>query len=168
MNGGRNKNISLALAFSFLILMLVLGHHVRARSARAVVRVIDGDTLQIEDGRIIRLIGVDAPEVQSPFSKEEPFGQESRDYLDSLVRKKKVLIKPGDPPFDRDHRTTAYVYSGDILVNGRMIRDGWAASNHAADHPWRDLFLSYENEARSKGLGIWKKTDPGKSDQGPE
>jgi hypothetical protein len=41
-----------------------------------VVRVVyDGDTLGLEDGTRVRLVGVDAPEVDSPYSHEEPFGR---------------------------------------------------------------------------------------------
>jgi micrococcal nuclease len=151
------RNISLPLASVILILLLVLYHHVKAQNVHTVIRVFDRDTIQIDDGRIIRFIGVDAPEVQSSFSKDEPFGKESRSYLDSLILHKKVNINPGDPPLDKYNRTLSYVYLGDILVNGRIIRDGWAVSSRQFHHPWQDLFLSYENEARLKGLGMWKK-----------
>jgi micrococcal nuclease len=153
------KNITIPLASVVLILILVFYHHLKTQDVHTVIRVFDGDTIQIDDGRIIRFIGVDAPEVQSPYSREEPFGQESRRYLDSLLLHKKVLIRVGDPPLDKYSRTLAYVYLGDVLVNGRIIRDGWASSYRQFNHPWRDLFLFYENEARSKGLGIWKKKE---------
>jgi len=160
------KNIFLTLSFVFLIFMLALYHHIRAQNVHSVIRVFDGDTLQVDDGRIIRLIGVNAPEIQSPFSKEEPFGQESRNFLDTLIRHEKVLIETGNPPLDKFNRTLAYIYLGDILVNGRIIREGWASSDRQFNHPWQDLFLSYENEARSKGLGIWmKKPEQGIQDE---
>jgi endonuclease YncB( thermonuclease family) len=40
-----------------------------------------------------------------------------------------------------------------------MIREGWARAYRQYRHPWRDLFILYEKEARSKGLGMWKDTD---------
>jgi len=48
------------------------------------------------------------------------------------------------------------VYSGDVLVNGRIIREGWARAYRMFYHPWRDLFIAYEREARSRGLGMWR------------
>jgi endonuclease YncB( thermonuclease family) len=58
---------------------------------------------------------------------------------------------------DRYNRTLAYIYLGDTLINGRIIRDGLASANKVFYHPWRDLFFIYEREARSKRLGMWKK-----------
>jgi micrococcal nuclease len=153
------RNIILALSSAGLILLLALFHGFRVYHVHIVTRVFDGDTIQIDDGRIVRLIGVDAPEVQSPFSNDEPFGKESRNYLAALILHQKVLIEPGEPPLDRFKRTLAYVYLDDILLNGRIIRDGWALSCRQFDYPWRDLFLSYENEARSKGLGLWNRKE---------
>lgn len=138
------------------MLLLGLYHGLKTYHLHTVTMVFDGETIQLDDGRIIRLIGVDAPEVRSSFCKDEPFGEESKRYLASLILHKRVSIALGDPASDKYNRVLAYVYLGDILVNGRMIRDGWACSYRQFDYSWHDLFLSYENEARSRGLGIWK------------
>lgn len=127
-----------------------------AGDAHVVSKVYDGDTILIDDGRRVRLIGVDAPEVASPYSRPEPFGYESKAFLESLVLGKKVTLSVGDPPRDKYGRTLAYVYVGDVLVNGRIIREGWARAYRIFPHPMRDLFIVYEREARTKGAGIWK------------
>jgi endonuclease YncB( thermonuclease family) len=48
-----------------------------------------------------------------------------------------------------------------VLVNGRIIRDGWARAYRKFYHPWRDLFIVYEREARAKRLGMWKDQNKG-------
>jgi micrococcal nuclease len=153
------KQIIIPLTSLVLIALLGICHGFSACRLHPVMHVFDGDTIQLDDGRIIRLIGVDAPEVDSPYRKQEPFGKESKAYLASFILHKKVSITPGDPPLDKYNRTLAYVYLGDIQVNGRIIRDGWALSYRQFYHPWRDLFLVYEREARSKALGMWGKTE---------
>lgn len=149
---------SLALPITAVVIMglMALLHWIRLQDLHEVVRVYDGDTIQIEDGRKIRLIGVDAPEVESPYTREEPYGSLSKKHLEGLLAGKKVFIKAGDEPFDRFKRTLAYVYAEDVLINGRMIRDGWARVYMRFDYEYKDLFTAYEREARARGLGIWE------------
>lgn len=138
------------------ILSLAVYSHVTGSDVHIVKRVIDGDTIILDDGRHIRLIGVDAPEVDSPYEKAEPFGKESRDYMKRLVERRLVTIKTGPEPYDKYGRTLAYVYLGPTMVNSRIIRDGYAKAYRRFKFPERDLFINYEKEARSRGVGMWK------------
>ncbi|HON37766.1 MAG: thermonuclease family protein [Desulfomonilia bacterium] len=146
--------------WSFVVLMIVLLVFMlrcaKQLDAHEVVEVYDGDTIRIDDGRNIRLIGVDAPEVDSPYTKEEPFGKESREHLRKLLAGGKVRIEVGPTPVDRYGRTLAYVYAGDVLVNGRIIQDGWARAEVRFSHKNKDLFIAYEKEARARKIGMWK------------
>ncbi len=151
----RPNKILLPVASIAVILLLGVYHALGDGGTHLVMQVFDGDTILLDDHRKIRLMGVDAPEVQSPYRDEEPCGQESKAYLTSLILNKKVTLTIGDPPKDKYGRTLAYVTLGDVLVNGRIIRDGWARAYRQFYHPWRDLFMVYEREARSKGLGVW-------------
>jgi micrococcal nuclease len=149
------KQVHWILVVAALIALLGFRHWAEDRGSHTVAKVFDGDTLRIDDGRKIRLIGVDAPEVASPYSREEPGGAGSRDYLKALVEGRRVVIKVGNEPFDRYGRTLAFVYLGNVLVNGRIIRDGWARAYRRFDFPWRDLFMAYEEEARARRIGMW-------------
>ena len=155
------RRILIPLTSLAIIVVLGICHGLCANKFHTVVTVFDGDTIALDDGRKVRLIGVDAPEVESPYRKREPFGDESRVYLSALILEKKISLVVGDPPKDRYGRTLAYVYMGDVLVNGRIIRDGWAFAYRKFHHQWSDLFLIYEREARSRGIGIWKKEKKG-------
>ena len=157
----RTRQILIPLISLTLIVLLFIYHGLSAIRLYMVVTVFDGDTIALDDGRKVRLIGVDAPEVESPYRKREPFGDESRAYLSALILEKNISLVVGDPPKDRYGRTLAYVYLGDVLVNGRIIRDGWAFAYRKFHHQWSDLFLVYEREARSRGIGIWKKEKKG-------
>jgi len=157
----RARQILIPLVSLTLIVLLCIYHGLSANRLRTVVEVFDGDTIALDDGRKVRLIGVDAPEVESPYRKREPFGDESAAYLSKLILNTKVSITESDPPKDRYNRTLAYIYLGDVLVNGRIIRDGWARAYRNFHHQWSDLFLVYEREARSRGLGMWKNEKKG-------
>jgi micrococcal nuclease len=150
------KKILIPLASIVIILFLGVYHVLGVSKSHKVVDVFDGNTIVLDDGRKITLLGVDAPEVQSSYHDQEPYGEESKAYLSLLVQNKKVTLSKGEPPKDRYDRALAFVYLGDVLVNGRIIRDGWARAYRNYYHPWRDLFITYERQARSKGIGIWK------------
>jgi micrococcal nuclease len=126
------------------------------RHSHTVTRVFDGDTILMDDGRKVRLAGVDAPEVDSAYTEGEPCGAAGREYLKALVEGRRVVLRKGSEPFDPYGRTLAMVYLGDVLVNGRIIRDGWARAYRRFDYPFKDLFIAYEKEARSKGIGMWR------------
>lgn len=156
----RSRKILVPLLFLAVMVLLCIYHALAAGRVHFVTRVYDGDTFLLDDRRTIRLIGVDAPEVQSSFRDREPFGEESRTYLASLILDKRVSLEIGEPAKDKYGRTLAYVYQGDVLVNGRIIREGWAKAYRRYVHPWRDLFIAYEQEAKSRGLGIWRRQEP--------
>lgn len=149
------KQVSWVLLVLAAITLLGFRHWSEGKGARTVAKVHDGDTIRLDDGTTVRLLGVDAPEVDSSYTRAEPCGAGSRDYLKALVEGRRVTIEVGPEPKDRYGRTLAMVYLGDVLVNGRIIRDGWAGAYRRFDYPHKDLFRAYEEEAKARGLGIW-------------
>lgn len=152
-----NETLRWVLVIITVIVLVVLLKWARALDVNVVVRVYDGDTIELDDGRTVRLIGVDAPEVDSPYGPEQPFGPESRHYLTKMLLNQKVRVRVGAEQEDKYGRTLGYVYMEEILVNGRIIRDGWARAYRRYPYQERELFMSYEQEARTRGLGIWQK-----------
>jgi micrococcal nuclease len=150
------KRIHWILFFLAVIALMGFRHWAEEKGAHAVAKVFDGDTIRLDDGRKIRLTGVDAPEVDSPYARGEPGGCGSRDYLKAMLEGKRVVVKVGEESIDRYGRTLAMVYLGEVLVNGRIIRDGWARAYRRFDYPCKDLFMAYEAEARARGIGMWK------------
>ena len=84
------------------------------RSAHVRV-VVDGDTLILTDGSVVRLVGIMAPRL--PFGREEipqqPFAQEARDALDALVWDQKIDLYIGGTSPDRHGRILAHVFTQD-------------------------------------------------------
>src|SRR5947208_12849523 len=87
---------------------------------RNVTRVIDGDTLDVEGSLRIRLVLVNAPELNATG------GPESRDYLTSLCSGARALVDEDD--FQNGHdpygRVLAVVYCGSANANAAMISSG--------------------------------------------
>jgi micrococcal nuclease len=104
------------------ILLLLALVFASPRSDCQVRRIVDGDTFYCADGRKVRLIGIDSPEL----SQGVP-GRDARDALQDLMPPGRSIRLEGDAaPRDRWGRTLAWVWSGDRLINEAMVRGGWA------------------------------------------
>ena len=94
--------------------------------ARRCIRVIDGDTIQLDGGERVRLIGVDTPEAVDPRRPVQYFGKEASAFTRRLAEGHTVRLEYGDESFDRYQRTLAYVYLEDgTFLNAEIIRQGY-------------------------------------------
>ncbi|HUF34447.1 MAG TPA: thermonuclease family protein [Gemmatimonadales bacterium] len=117
-----------------------------------VERVTDGDTFHCRDGRKIRLIGIDTPEL----AQGAP-GREARDALRRLLPRGQVVRLELDAAArDRYGRTLAYVWSGRRLVNEAMVRDGWAMLYTVPPNvKYVRRLERAQHEARAARAGLW-------------
>jgi len=116
-----------------------------------VVKVIDGDTIVIEGGNHVRYIGVDSPET------DEFYYAEARQMNADLVEGKQVRLESDMTDKDQYGRLLRYVYSGDILVNAEMVRQGCAwASAYPPDTKYQVYLEAMEKEASQLKRGFWK------------
>jgi len=150
------------------LLALAVIHWARTSSQSHFVTVLDGGTLALDDGRIVRLIGIAGPAYSPRVLASAPADDPGRIYLKGMLEGKSVRIKPAKGATDARRMISAYVYLGEVLVNGRMIKDGYALADPGRGYPEYELFESYESEARLKGLGVWKtSSESPASGQGP-
>lgn len=123
-----------------------------------VERVIDGDTLVIEGGQRVRLIGVDTPETQHPNEPVDPLGAEATQFVRSLVEGRAVRLDFDRERLDRYNRLLAYVWLPDgRLLNEELIRAGYSAAETRFPYR-RDMqkrFLAAEEQARNNQRGRW-------------
>jgi micrococcal nuclease len=124
------------------------------------VRVVDGDTIHVmREGRdvTIRLIGVDAPEVDWYGGRAECFGARAGRFLMELLDGERVRLEDDLDPLDPHGRTLAYAYlSSGRMVNLLLVREGFAtvtifAPNDRHEAPLR----AAEADARDRGAGLW-------------
>jgi micrococcal nuclease len=119
-----------------------------------VVRIIDGDTIEIAGGIRVRYIGIDAPEV---YPREEAYGREASAANRELVGGRVVRLEKDVSETDRYGRLLRYVHVDGILVNGEMVRRGWARSAaYPPDTRYQRILDDLENEAREGSRGMWQ------------
>ncbi len=99
---------------------------VRSPEVRQCIRAIDGDTLEIDGGERVRLIGVDTPESVDPGRAPEYFGKEAAAFTGRMAQGKPVRLEFDEQSYDVYGRTLAYVYLQDgSLLNAEIIRQGY-------------------------------------------
>lgn len=116
-----------------------------------VKRVIDGDTVEIDTGERVRLLGIDTPE------RGQVYYSEAKTRLKKLVENRFVALESDQTNKDKYGRLLRYIFLDSRLVNQILLEEGYA---HILiiepDEKYADLLLESEKKARESGLGLWK------------
>lgn len=129
-----------------------------------VQRVVDGDTLRLADGRNVRLIGLNAPELARKGRSAEPFAEAARKRLVELVAANdgRVGVKAGEQGQDRYGRTLAHLYDRQGRnLEAQLLSEGFgqmvAITPNVALVP---CHREAERQARSARAGLWAQLRP--------
>lgn len=129
-----------------------------------VAHVSDADTIVVRvpgsKPVTVRLIGVDAPEIDGPYRRAEPGGVEAQQFVRSMLADSEVYLEmdPAQGSHDKYRRRLAYVYrmKDCMFVNGEIIRQGHGRNYRKFRFRHRELFENYEREARMNRRGMWE------------
>lgn len=124
-----------------------------------VIEVVDGDTVMLENGMEVRLVGLQAPKIalgRKNFT-EWPLGYEAKDALSDLVLGQMVSLFYGGRKMDRYGRALAHLFLNDgTWVQGEMLLSGMARVYSFADNrSIVDDMYAEEYKARINNTGIW-------------
>ena len=117
------------------------------------IQVVDGDTIRAEakgEEIKIRLVEIDAPEIN------QPFGAQSKNFLNKLLYEKDVtLIAQGE---DRYGRVLGEIYANGESANALMIKSGfaWVYDRYVKD----SSLYKYQDQAKAENLGLWQAENP--------
>lgn len=128
-----------------------------------VVYVYDGDTIKLKDGRRVRLIGINTPEIGRNSATPRPFATNARDALQGLLDagNSTVLLQYGAEHRDHYGRLLAHTF----LENGEniaitLLQQGLATTLVVPPNTWaRTCYQDHEDQARSAGRGLWGLAD---------
>ena len=130
-----------------------------------VLRVIDGDTIELTDGRKIRYLGVDTPEKNECFHHQASIKNTLLVMTGNYNRPNKVRLYKGKVDKDRYGRYLRYVTAmgpgEEILVNDYLIKWGYGLnvsekySNQQLSNI-KSLFSESEKEAKGSRVGLWE------------
>ncbi|MFC1622751.1 thermonuclease family protein [Patescibacteria group bacterium] len=161
----KTKRNSIIVGIVFLIGILVGGKILvdkqiifKGAEYAIVIEVIDGDTIVIETGEHVRLIGIDAPE------KNKCYYNESKEFLKDMILNKSVRLEKDISNKDDYGRLLRYILlptvednADDELINNTLVRQGYALSQYyPPDAQHRGLLSSSQSIAVENKLGIWQ------------
>jgi len=143
--------------FFALLCMIFISLVLFSQETYKVKRVIDGDTIKLENGERVRLIGIDTPETVHPSKAVEYYGKEAGDFTKRMVEGKRVKIEFDIQKRDKYGRLLAYVYLEDgTFLNAELLRQGYAnISTYAPNVKYIEKFARLEREAREDSRGLW-------------
>jgi endonuclease YncB( thermonuclease family) len=150
-----------ALAVSLMPVAIPACEGLRDGPRGTVTEIVDGDTLLLDTGLVVRLIGIQAPHLALGRDGLEdwPWAAEARAALSRIALNKPVLLRYGGADKDRYGRDLAQLYLNDGSqgwVQAEMLEAGMARVYSFPDNrACVDELLAAENRARTGGLGIW-------------
>lgn len=152
------------LAGAFLSLLPALAAAVECPADRideraAVDAVSDGDTVRLDDGRHVRFVGINTPELARESRPAEPFSEEAHQALLDLIERGngEIALRLGEEERDRYGRLLAHPYLPDGRSITRLLLERGMGLRVAVPPNVRhqDCYARAEQAAREAGRGVW-------------
>ena len=122
----------------------------------------DGDTVMLEDGRKIRLIGIDTPELARDGQPSQPYAEVARDHARQLIQQYGNVVQLHYEPERMDHyrRILAHILLSDgSSLQARLIDAGLAvAYTTPPNDRYSHCYQHIETRAQQKRAGFWEHT----------
>lgn len=117
-----------------------------------VARLADGDSFNCADGRKVRMLLMDTPELQ-----QKPWGLMAKRQLETLARPGTVVrLELDRNPVDRYGRTLAYAWVGAVMLNEWMVANGWAVVLAYENVRYLERLQRAERAAQATKKGFWQ------------
>ena len=120
-----------------------------------VKRVVDGDTIELANGQIVRFVGVNAP------NNGEPFEEEATEANQKLTNGKTVTFEYDTYTSDRFGRVLAYPFTSGKNIVVELARQGMVKVTIYEDRrklKYQDELLKAQEEAKKKKRGLWRQS----------
>lgn len=131
-------------------------------SVGRVEKVLSGNRLQLENGLVVRLLGVETPDPLDERDGFACFGIRSKAYLESLVLGERVFLRRDITDLDENKELPRYVYlpksrrTPSVFVNKKMIQEGYGRSYWGEnDVYFRKVFHEEQKEVLLSPRGAW-------------
>lgn len=165
----KRKTPAIAIIFIVIALLFMkLGAVSQRHPGEAhVSRVIDGDTIELSNKKIVRYIGIDTPELRerkgaSWIYNPKPYAEAAKDFNKRLVEGKHVRLELDVQKKDKYGRTLAYVYVEDKMINREILKEGYAMIyTYPPNVKYTKEFLAAQELARDNNKGLWSRVDDG-------
>lgn len=132
-----------------------------APAVHIVKTVFDGDTILLDNGERVRLLGINTPEVDRPNKIGEPGGNEAKRWLRRRLMGRAVRLEQGKEPWDKYQRLLAHVFADNgEHINLALVEAGLAFLDiHPPNLKYTRVLIQAQNRAERATRGIWGMPD---------
>ncbi len=123
-----------------------------------VKKVFDGDTVLLSNGKKVRFLGINTPEVEGRNKSAQAGGEEAKQWLIKKLKNKKVRLELDVEKKDKYGRLLAHVFTEQKEhINLELVKKGLASVNiFPPGLKYSDDFLQAQKAAEKDGIGIWR------------
>ena len=127
------------------------------RSHYKVKRVIDGDTVVLDDGTKVRLLGINTPEMANRHRAAEAGGKRAKQWLTEQLKDQFIHLETDVEKIDKYGRTLAHVFTdADAHINLQLVQRGLAAvSLYPPNLKYANALITAQAVAEKQRLGLW-------------
>ncbi|MBF0215418.1 MAG: thermonuclease family protein [Candidatus Omnitrophica bacterium] len=125
--------------------------------------VADGDTIELQDGRRVRYIGIDTPETRNKVGGQwvydpEEYAEDAKKFNESLVGGNKVRLEFDAERKDKYGRDLAFVYTDNgLMANEELVREGYSLVYYLLpNRKHLEGFMEAQRTAMENKAGLWK------------
>ena len=127
------------------------GDVIYEKKSAIVLRVIDGDTIETDSGKI-RLLGVNTPE------RGQAYYSDAKGFLGYLVNESVEILRDVED-LDKYDRKLRYVFYDDVFVNGLILETGLGTSFMLEGLVYGEKLKRAEEQGRMNGVTLWVGSD---------
>lgn len=137
-----------------------------------IVYVADGDTVRLEDGSWVRLIGIDSPEYhdsnkllrdarrrREDIATIKKMGAMSYAFTRGMLENKRVRLEFDVEKYDKYDRLLAYIFLPDgTFINAEIVENGYGQTMSIPPNTkYAGLLARLEDEAKVANRGLWER-----------
>ena len=122
-----------------------------------VAEIFDGDTVRLEDGRRVRLVGINTPEVAHRGKPAEPLAEAAKDQLQVLLNKRPIRLLVGQDSHDHYGRVLGHLFDaeGNSIIASLLQQGAGFQVAIVPNLRYVDCYQQAQRQAREQKLGVW-------------
>jgi len=121
--------------------------------------VIDGDTVRLQNNKLVRFIGINTPEIDHEHGRSAPLAETAREFLQTLIDRQQgsILMQYDREAEDRHGRQLAHVFTMEGQnIQALLIARGLGVWITVPPNlQYLDCYRQQEQKARQQRLGVW-------------
>jgi len=121
-------------------------------------KVYDGDTILLNNGKKVRFLGINTPEVEKRNQPGQVGGEAAKQWLIKRLKGHTVRLEKDVEYKDKYGRLLAHIFTDDQQhINLELVQRGLATVNiYPPNLKYSQLLLQAQSQAEQAKLGLWK------------